>query len=130
MLTLHQQLRGLSDVWQSQPNNPFAERLFKRNDWAHAGSSDTDSRLCELCARFDLSDPRFQMSEHIDAIRSRAQICELCGLFSQVAEELLISSGQTFRCFRHKSTLCSGDGSQPVMSIYADSGNHLLRGVI
>lgn len=116
-------LRKLNDVWHSQPNNTFAKALFSRRERPPTVSLPGESRLCKVCARFDLSESRFQMREFTQDILARAHYCQLCDLFSEVIRETSMSTGDMFSCSRINSTLYIENGTQPILSIYADPGD-------
>lgn len=117
-----QALRKLNDFWHSQPNNPFAKALFSRMERPPTVSLPGESRLCKVCAGFDLSESRFQMRELIQDIRARAHYCQLCDLFSEAVRETSMSTGDIFSCYRVNSTLYIENGTHPILSIYSDPG--------
>jgi hypothetical protein len=82
------------------------------------------SKLCQICANFDISESDFQTTDLVDTINMRARDCELCSLFSDATLDLGMQGHETFVCQRIASSLRVWPSGKIILSIYSDPGTN------
>ncbi|KAJ3468292.1 hypothetical protein MRS44_002357 [Fusarium solani] len=116
-----QQVHRLNkDTWRSKADNEFAHSLFSRPDWSHPHPAQAASKLCEKCSNLDIWQPGFEYGSLVGDVKARSKRCNLCLLFSQVAEELGLEDSVWLMSRRINSTLRIMPNGPTVLSLYSD----------
>ncbi len=114
-------MNELNDIWESEPDNDFTRRIFKRVDWVVPLSS-LQTRLCYACMTMDTWSGGFKINKDLVDLKKTSKACDLCRMLYQALLERLMVDMPKVEFLRTKSEFRIDPNGPLVLSIYADPG--------
>ncbi|ETS76031.1 hypothetical protein PFICI_12975 [Pestalotiopsis fici W106-1] len=108
------------DLWGSEPDNVFANKILQQLDWSKLTPSSTALTLCSSCQSMDILSPKFELLFEMKILQSKGKDCELCELIYQSLLASGATSDSSGRLLRRGPALKTEPSGPPVMTIYTD----------